>query len=94
MAEAAEHEGVSLNQYVLALLSRRDVGHQIERRLQEPAAALGAIAQQLIAVARQMEHGYSFEEATAALSDAAAAALGGRIVYPETATVHLGTTPS
>jgi hypothetical protein len=35
LAEAAEHEGVSLNQYVLSLLSRRDSRARIERRLKQ-----------------------------------------------------------
>jgi predicted RNase H-like HicB family nuclease len=35
LAEAAEHEDVSLNQYVLSLLSRRDSQARIERRLKQ-----------------------------------------------------------
>jgi antitoxin HicB len=35
LAEAAEHEGVSLNQYVVYLLSRRDGQAQIESRLKQ-----------------------------------------------------------
>ncbi len=35
LAEAAEREGVSLNQYVLSLLSRRDSQAQIESRLKQ-----------------------------------------------------------
>ena len=35
LAEAAEREGVSLNQYVVSLLSRRDSQAQIESRLKQ-----------------------------------------------------------
>ena len=40
LSEAAEREGVSLNQYIVALLSRGDAQASLERQLQEIARKL------------------------------------------------------
>lgn len=47
LAEAAEREGVSLNQYVVMLLSRRDVEVGVERRLEGVDARLGELCGRL-----------------------------------------------
>ena len=43
LAEAAEREGVSLNQYVVSLLARGDVQARLERRLEELGARLDPV---------------------------------------------------
>jgi antitoxin HicB len=40
LAESAEREGISLNQYVVALLSRGDAQAQVDRQLQEIASRI------------------------------------------------------
>jgi predicted RNase H-like HicB family nuclease len=52
LAEAAEHDGVSLNSYVVELLARGDAQAQLERRLGEIEALL---RRQLAAMERQPE---------------------------------------
>ena len=42
LAEAAEQEGVSLNQYIVGLLSRRDAQARLERRLDALERHIGA----------------------------------------------------
>ena len=44
LAEAAERDGVSLNQYAVSLLARGDAQAQLERRLDELAARLDALS--------------------------------------------------
>ncbi len=41
LAEAAEKEGVSLNQYVVALLARGDAQAQVERQVRDAVKGLG-----------------------------------------------------
>ncbi|HZG65383.1 MAG TPA: toxin-antitoxin system HicB family antitoxin [Herpetosiphonaceae bacterium] len=43
LAEAAEQEGVSLNQYIVGLLSRRDAQARLERRLDALERHIGAV---------------------------------------------------
>jgi antitoxin HicB len=43
LAESAEREGISLNQYVVALLSRGDAQARVERQLQKICNKLGII---------------------------------------------------
>jgi predicted RNase H-like HicB family nuclease len=45
LAEAAEREGVSLNQYVATILARGDAQARVERQLQEVADKLDSIAE-------------------------------------------------
>jgi len=46
LAEGAEREGISLNQYVVALLSRHDAQARLEGQLQQVSKDLGTLAQQ------------------------------------------------
>ncbi len=46
LAEAAHREGVSLNQYVVTLLSRGDAQHRIEHQLQGISLKLASITQE------------------------------------------------
>jgi predicted RNase H-like HicB family nuclease len=45
LAEEAEREGISLNQYVVALLARRDAQAQVQRRLDQLEDHLGDLQQ-------------------------------------------------
>ena len=47
LAEAADRDGISLNQYVLTLLARRDAQAQVERRLDDVVTKLDAIQARL-----------------------------------------------
>jgi len=49
LAESAEREGVSLNQYVVSLLSRRDAERSIEARLEALEAKVADLAEDLAA---------------------------------------------
>ena len=56
LAEAAECEGVSLNQYVVSLLARGDAQARLERRLEELGARLDTTVSPTTAVAASDRH--------------------------------------
>ena len=56
LAEAAEREGVSLNQYVVGLLARGDAQARLERRLDELGARLDTVVSPAPAVAIADKH--------------------------------------
>ena len=56
LAEAAEREGVSLNQYVVSLLARGDAQARLERRLEELGARLDTVVSPTTAVAVSDRH--------------------------------------
>ena len=50
LAESAAREAVSLNQYVMMLLGRRDAQAQVERRLEAIEAQIAAMSKQTVGV--------------------------------------------